>query len=40
VIAKYVQVKRDQVSVNLERIGDSAVLELNITMPEETLEEA
>jgi cell division topological specificity factor len=40
VIAKYVHVSRDQVSVNLERIGDSAVLELNITMPDETLEEA
>jgi cell division topological specificity factor len=40
VIAKYVNVSRDQVSVNLERMGDSAVLELNITMPDHTLEEA
>jgi cell division topological specificity factor len=40
VIAKYVNVTRDQVSVNLERMGDSAVLELNITMPDEVLEEA
>lgn len=39
VIAKYVNVTRDKVSVNLERMGDSAVLELNITMPDETLEE-
>ena len=40
VIAKYVNITRDQVSVNLERMGDSAVLELNITMPDEALEEA
>lgn len=40
VIAKYVHVSRDQVSVNLERNGDNAVLELNITMPDEILEEA
>ncbi|KTD63112.1 cell division topological specificity factor MinE [Legionella shakespearei] len=40
VIAKYVHITRDQVSVNLERMGDSAVLELNITMPDDVLEEA
>ena len=40
VIAKYVPITRDQVSVNLERTGDSAVLELNITMPDDALEEA
>lgn len=40
VIAKYIHINRDQVSVNLERCGDSAVLELNITMPDEALEEA
>lgn len=40
VIAKYVNINRDQVSVNLERMGDNAVLELNITMPDEVLEEA
>jgi cell division topological specificity factor len=39
VIAKYVQVSRDKVSVNLERMGDNSVLELNITMPD-ALEEA
>ena len=38
VIAKYVRVTRDQVSVNLERMGDNSVLELNITMPDETVE--
>ena len=37
VIAKYIQVNRDQVSVNLERMGDSSVLELNITMPDEVV---
>lgn len=35
VIAKYIPINRDQVSVNLERTGDSAVLELNVTMPDE-----
>ena len=37
VIAKYVPINRDQVVVNLERTGDSAVLELNVTMPDEAL---
>ncbi len=34
VIAKYVPINRDQVIVNLERMGDSSVLELNVTMPD------
>ena len=33
VIAKYIPINRDKVSVHLERTGDSAVLELNVTMP-------
>lgn len=37
VIAKYVSISRDQVHVSLERMGDNAVLELNITMPDEAL---
>ncbi|MBA2648724.1 MAG: cell division topological specificity factor MinE [Legionella sp.] len=37
VIAKYVNISPDQVNVHLERMGDSAVLELNITMPDEIL---
>lgn len=40
VIAKYINISRDQVSVNLERTGDNAVLELNITMPDQVLEES
>ncbi len=32
VIAKYIPIDRDKVSVNLERVGDSAVLELNFSM--------
>ncbi|STX51827.1 cell division topological specificity factor MinE [Legionella sp. D16C41] len=40
VIAKYIPITRDKVSVNLERMGDNAVLELNVTMPDEALEEA
>ncbi|MGQ3889033.1 cell division topological specificity factor MinE [Legionella sp. CNM-1927-20] len=39
VIAKYIPITRDKVSVNLERMGDNAVLELNVTMPDEALEE-
>ncbi|MBA3537468.1 MAG: cell division topological specificity factor MinE [Tatlockia sp.] len=39
VIAKYVRINRDQVIVNLERMGDNAVLELNVTMPDEAFEE-
>ncbi|MCX7116594.1 MAG: cell division topological specificity factor MinE [Legionellales bacterium] len=34
VIAKYVPIDREKVSVNLERLGDSSVLELNVTMPD------
>lgn len=37
VIAKYVPIRDDQVSVNLERLDDSAVLELNVTMPDEAM---
>ena len=41
VLAKYVNVSKDQVSVNLERMGHNSVLELNITMPDALeLEEA
>ena len=40
VIAKYVRINPEQVSVNLERLGDNAVLELNVTMPDEALEKA
>jgi len=40
VIAKYVPISKEQVSVNLDRLGDNAVLELNVTMPDEALEEA
>lgn len=34
VITKYVAIDRENVTVNLERVGDSAVLELNFAMPE------
>ena len=37
VIAKYIPIRDDQVSVNLERLSDSAVLELNVTMPDEAV---
>ena len=37
VIAKYVPITREQVSVSIERMGDSSVLELNITMPDGTV---
>jgi cell division topological specificity factor len=38
VIAKYVSIDRDKVIVNLERMGDSSVLELNVTMPDRNQE--
>jgi cell division topological specificity factor len=38
VIAKYVKVDRDQVIVQLDRIGDNAILELNVTIPETATE--
>ena len=37
VIAKYIPINKEQVSVNLERMGDSSVLELNVTMPDNIL---
>ena len=40
VIAKYIPIDRDKVNVHLERLGSNAVLELNITMPDEVTEEA
>lgn len=40
VIAKYIEIDKEQVKVNLDKIGDNAVLELNVTMPESALEEA
>jgi cell division topological specificity factor len=40
VIAKYVHIDKENVRVHLDKMGDNAVLELNVTMPEETLEEA
>ncbi len=33
VLKKYVEINEDQVSVKLEHIGDSSVLELNVTIP-------
>ncbi|MBS0359637.1 MAG: cell division topological specificity factor MinE [Proteobacteria bacterium] len=37
VIAKYVEVEEDQVRVQLDRIGENSILELNITIPERSL---
>jgi len=34
VIAKYVPIEHDQVKVELERSGDFAILELNVTLPD------
>ena len=34
VIAKYIDIDRDQVKVQLERAGDSSVLELSASLPE------
>lgn len=40
VIAKYIKIDRNQVIVQLERMGDNAVLELNVTIPETVSEQA
>lgn len=40
VISKYVPIDEDQVSVALDQNDDCAVLELNITLPDETTEKA
>ncbi len=34
VIAKYVEIDKEQVKVALEQVGDKSVLELNIALPE------
>ncbi|MGV3739966.1 MAG: cell division topological specificity factor MinE [Gammaproteobacteria bacterium] len=39
VIAKYIPIDREKVSVNLERLGDSAILELNFSMAEKAEKE-
>lgn len=39
VIAKYIPINKDQVKVQLDRSGDNAILELNVTMPESAVEE-
>ncbi len=39
VLAKYVPINRQKVSVNVERIGNGSVLELNVTMPDQTIAE-
>ena len=39
VLAKYVPINKQKVSVNVERIGNGSVLELNVTMPDQSLAE-
>ncbi len=40
VIAKYVKIDKNKVKVQLERQGDNAILELNVTLPEKHKAEA
>ena len=40
VISKYINVDQDQVNVQLQRNDGSAVLELNVAMPESALEDS
>ena len=35
VIAKYIQVEDEKISVNLDKTGNNSVLELNVILPEE-----
>jgi cell division topological specificity factor len=37
VVAKYIKIDKNQVKIQLEHHGENAVLELNVTMPEEVL---
>jgi len=37
VISKYVEIKQDQVKVELGKTGDTSILELNVTLPNKTL---
>jgi len=39
VIAKYIKIDRDQVKVQLDRIGENAILELNVTLPDKNMTE-
>jgi len=39
VLAKYVPIQKNKVSVNVERIGNGSVLELNVTMPDQSMTE-
>lgn len=39
VLAKYVPINKQKVSVNVERIGNGSILELNVTMPDQSIAE-
>lgn len=39
VISKYVEINKEDIKVQLERHGDNALLELNVTMPDRLIEE-
>lgn len=34
VISKYIKINKDEIKVQVERCGDSALLELNVTLPD------
>ena len=40
VIAKYIKIDKSAVKVQLEHVGQNAILELNVTMPEKPLGES
>ncbi len=40
VLAKYVPINKQRVSVNVERIGNGSILELNVTMPDQSITES
>lgn len=37
VIAKYINIDKESVKVQLEHVGENAILELNVVMPEKVL---
>lgn len=40
VIAKYIDIDKEHVKVQMDRVGGNAVLELNVTLPEQEAEAA
>ena len=40
VVSKYIQIDKDQIKVQIDRMDDGSILELNVSVPEDALEES